>query len=74
MKEDNLCPVCNVNSPEEANFCYNCGEPLSAEATTLLQKQKTNAKLELLIQLINVVEDPKTLNRIKSLVNELSKQ
>lgn len=57
----------------EFDFCPHCGTPISDIAKEVEIKKSINIRLETLLKLTSLVEDEKTLNIIKDLVDKLNK-
>lgn len=74
MEEKTVCSYCGTEQPENANFCFNCGEPLTNKAKDVLEKQKRNYQLELILKLIDKIDDKKTLVLLKKIAEELSQK
>jgi predicted amidophosphoribosyltransferase len=58
----------------EYDFCPHCGTPISELAKKVEIKKNTNIRLETLLKLVNLIDDDKTLNIIKELVNKLKSE
>lgn len=58
----------------EYDFCPYCGTPISELAKKVEIKKNTNIRLETLLKLVNLIDDDKTLNIIKELVNKLKSE
>lgn len=65
------CPYCNKPMPTTANFCSVCGEALSLNAKELEKQHRVKAKLELLNQLIDEIDDPDSLQVLRSTIEKL---
>lgn len=70
-KNEIKCNHCGRNNLEIANFCQFCGEPLTEIAKDLQKERIITSQLLILSQLVNKVEDEKTLNLIKSAIKKL---
>ncbi len=73
MNELKKCPVCEKQLEENANFCHSCGESLTELAKDYEYQRSKNAKLEILNEIIDLVEDKKTLTKLKLLADKLIK-
>jgi uncharacterized membrane protein YvbJ len=73
MEKTLECQTCHTKNYEDAHFCTMCGAPLTQEASLLRKQKKVTAKLELLNELINEVNDVATLKLLKTKVEKLSK-
>ncbi len=65
------CTKCNSVVEENANFCPQCGEPLTTIAESIRKEQRRGAMLEIINVLLNNIKDAETLNVIEQLVNTI---
>lgn len=72
-KEVIVCSHCKKENLEKSNFCRFCGEPLNEIAKDLQRERITTAQLMLLSNLVNNLEDTKSVTLIKKLIEKLDK-
>ena len=65
------CPTCGKIYKEPVNFCSDCGKCMSPAGENLEELQKKNAKLEILISLVDRIQDKQTLETIKKMIAKL---
>jgi predicted amidophosphoribosyltransferase len=68
-----ICDKCKKEISEEFNFCPYCGTALSTKAKEFEADKADMYQLTLINNLIDIVEDKKTLKILKKISEELAK-
>lgn len=67
----NMCKKCSNILNQDYNYCPYCSNPLTSDAILLEKKKLTNIRLETLLQLLTIIDDETSLNRIKVLIGTI---
>ena len=71
---ENKCLVCKKNVETDANFCSNCGAPLSDIAKELAKQKESCIKLETIKEAIALTKDVDTLRLLKAYATNILKK
>ena len=73
MENQTKCPRCLKDIEESFLFCPYCGEPVSALAAQLKERQDAVAQLKMLTFLLKKVQDEQTLALLERLIEKYRK-
>ncbi len=65
------CEKCKAEVSEKANFCPNCGEPLTELAKNMKKEDKRTAMLEVVVALSGKIKDPDSLSVLNAMLQKL---